>query len=80
LPKGKSLTAEALRFIAESALTKGSIKKISIDFIIGLLAYKNKCESADFNIILVVINRYLKILYYILCYKTITVSQLIKRL
>jgi hypothetical protein len=42
-----------------------------MDFIIGLLAYKNKRGGADFNVILVVINRYLKMLCYILCYKTI---------
>jgi hypothetical protein len=51
-----------------------------MDFITGLLAYKNKRKSADFNIILVIINRYLKILCYILCYKTIIALQLIKRL
>jgi hypothetical protein len=42
-----------------------------MDFIIGLPAYKNKREGADFNAILVVVNKYLKMLRYILCYKTI---------
>jgi hypothetical protein len=55
-------------------------KKIFINFIISLLTYKNKRKSADFNIILVIINRYLKMLYYILCHKTIIAPQLIKRL
>jgi hypothetical protein len=44
-----------------------------MDFITGILAYKDKRESADFNIVLVVINKYLKILCYIPCYKTIIV-------
>jgi hypothetical protein len=79
--KSKSLAVEVLWFVTKSALTKRFIKKkIFINFIISLLTYKNKRKSADFNIILVIINRYLKMLYYILCHKTIIAPQLIKRL
>jgi hypothetical protein len=42
-----------------------------MNFIIGLLAYKDKRKGTDFDAVLVVINKYLKILCYILCYKTI---------
>jgi hypothetical protein len=42
-----------------------------MDFITDLLAYKDKREDADFNTILVIINKYSKMLYYILCHKTI---------
>jgi hypothetical protein len=42
-----------------------------MNFITGFLAYKDKHKGADFNIVLVVIDKYLKMLYYILCYKTI---------
>jgi hypothetical protein len=51
-----------------------------MDFITGLLAYKDKRKGADFNTVLVVIDRYLKILCYISCYKTIIALQLAKRL
>jgi hypothetical protein len=51
-----------------------------MDFITGLPACKDKREGANFDIILVVINRYLKMLRYILCHKTITASQLAERL
>jgi hypothetical protein len=43
-----------------------------MDFITGLLAYKDKRGGADFDAVLVVINRYLKISRYIFCHKTIT--------
>jgi hypothetical protein len=43
-----------------------------MDFITGLLAYKNKRGGADFNVILVIINKYLKMSRYIPCHKTIT--------
>jgi hypothetical protein len=51
-----------------------------MDFITGLPACKDKRRSADFNTVLVVIDRYLKILCYILCYKTITALQLAEKL
>ena len=43
-----------------------------MDFITGFLAYKNKRENADFNAILVIINKYSKMSRYIPCHKTIT--------
>jgi hypothetical protein len=43
-----------------------------MNFITGLLAYKDKRGGADLDAVLVVINKYLKMLCYILCYKTIT--------
>jgi hypothetical protein len=51
-----------------------------MDFIAGLLACKDKREGADFNAVLVIIDRYLKMLCYILCYKTIIALQLAERL
>jgi hypothetical protein len=51
-----------------------------MDFIIGFPAYKDKHRGADFNAILVVINKYSKMLCYILCHKTITAPQLAERL
>jgi hypothetical protein len=51
-----------------------------MNFITGLLAYKDKRGGADFDAILVVINKYSKMLCYIPCHKTIIASQLIKRL
>ena len=51
-----------------------------MDFITGLLAYKNKRGDADFDVILVVIDKYSKMLCYILCHKTITALQLAERL
>jgi hypothetical protein len=51
-----------------------------MDFITGLLAYKDKREGADFDVILVVINRYLKMLCYILYYKTITALAACKKI
>jgi hypothetical protein len=51
-----------------------------MDFITGLPACKDKREGADFDAILVIINRYSKMLCYILCHKTITVPQLAERL
>ena len=52
--------------------------EISIDFITGLLLYKNLIEDPDFNIILIVINRYSKIARYIIYYKTINFPELTK--
>jgi hypothetical protein len=43
-----------------------------MDFITGLLACKNKRKGADFDAVLVVIDRYSKMSRYILCHKTIT--------
>jgi hypothetical protein len=42
-----------------------------MDFIIGLSACKDKRGGADFDTVLVVVNRYSKMLRYILCHKTI---------
>jgi hypothetical protein len=42
-----------------------------MNFIINLLAYKNKHKSVDYNTILVIINKYSKMLCYIFCHKTI---------
>jgi hypothetical protein len=41
-----------------------------MNFIISLV-YKNKHKGADFNVILVIINKYSKMSRYILCHKTI---------
>jgi hypothetical protein len=43
-----------------------------MDFITGLPACKDKRGGADFNAVLVVIDKYSKMLCYILCHKTIT--------
>jgi hypothetical protein len=51
-----------------------------MDFITGLLAYKDKRGGADFNTILVVIDKYSKMSRYIPCHKTITALQLAERL
>jgi transposase InsO family protein len=51
-----------------------------MDFITGLPACKDKREDADFNAILVVINKYSKMSRYIPCHKTITAPQLAERL
>jgi hypothetical protein len=44
-----------------------------MDFITGLLAYKDKHKGADFDAVLIVMDRYSKMLRYIPCHKTITV-------
>jgi hypothetical protein len=49
-----------------------------MDFIIGLLLYKNPVGGPDFNIILIVINRYSKIVRYIIYYKIINFLELAK--
>jgi hypothetical protein len=49
-----------------------------MDFITGLPPYKNPARGPDFNIILVVINRYSKIARYITCHKTINSPELAK--
>ena len=49
-----------------------------MNFIIGLLLYKNPVEDPDFNIILIVINQYSKIVRYIIYYKTINFPKLTK--
>jgi hypothetical protein len=51
-----------------------------MDFITGLPAYKNKRRDADFDAILVIMNKYSKMLRYIPCHKTITALQLAERL
>jgi hypothetical protein len=51
-----------------------------MDFITGFLAYKNKRGGADFDAVLVVVNKYLKMLCYILCHKTIIALQFAERL
>jgi hypothetical protein len=51
-----------------------------MDFITGLLACKDKRGGADFDTVLVVIDRYLKMSRYISCHKTITAPQLAERL
>jgi hypothetical protein len=51
-----------------------------MDFITSFLACKDKRGGADFDTILVVIDKYSKMLCYIPCYKTITASQLTERL
>ncbi|PMD13354.1 hypothetical protein NA56DRAFT_585739, partial [Hyaloscypha hepaticicola] len=52
--------------------------EISIDFIIGLLLYKNLIEDSDFNIILIIINWYSKMIRYITYNKIINSSEFIK--
>jgi len=52
--------------------------KIFIDFITGLLVCKNSASGLDFNAILVIVDRYLKIAKYIACYKTINSLELAK--
>jgi hypothetical protein len=49
-----------------------------MDFITGLLLYKNPVKGPDFNIILIVINRYSKIVKYIIYYKTVNSPELTK--
>jgi hypothetical protein len=49
-----------------------------MDFIIGLLLYKNLIKDLDFNIILIITNRYSKIIRYIIYYKIINSLELIK--
>jgi hypothetical protein len=49
-----------------------------MNFIIGLLLYKNLVKDPDFNIILIIINRYSKIARYIIYYKTINFLELAK--
>jgi hypothetical protein len=49
-----------------------------MNFIISLLLYKNLIKNLDFNIILIIINRYLKIIKYIIYYKIINFPKLIK--
>ena len=49
-----------------------------MDFIISLLLYKNLIEGLNFNIILIIINRYSKIVKYITYNKTINSPELIK--
>jgi hypothetical protein len=51
-----------------------------MDFITGLLACKDKRGGADFDAILVVVDKYSKMLRYIPCHKTITALQLAERL
>jgi hypothetical protein len=51
-----------------------------MDFITGLPACKDKRGGADFNTVLVVVDKYSKMLRYILCHKTITAPQLVERL
>ena len=49
-----------------------------MDFIIGLLLYKNPIKGPDFDIILIIINRYSKMARYIIYNKTIDFSEFIK--
>jgi hypothetical protein len=51
-----------------------------MDFITGLPACKDKRGGADFDAVLVVIDRYSKMSRYIFCHKTIIAPQLIERL
>jgi transposase InsO family protein len=59
---------------------KGPWKEISMDFITGLPACKDKRGGADFDAVLVVVDRYSKMSRYIPCHKTITAPQLAERL
>ena len=49
-----------------------------MDFVIGLLLYKNPIGDSDFDIILIIINRYSKIVKYITYNKTVNSPELIK--
>jgi hypothetical protein len=49
-----------------------------MNFIINLLLYKNLVKDSNFNIILIVINRYSKIVRYIIYYKIVNFLKLIK--
>ena len=49
-----------------------------MDFITDLLLYKNLIEGPDFNIILIIINRYSKIIKYITYNKIVNSPEFIK--
>jgi hypothetical protein len=51
-----------------------------MDFITGLPACKDKRGGADFNTVLVIMDRYSKMSRYIFCHKTIIALQLAERL
>jgi hypothetical protein len=51
-----------------------------MNFITSLLACKDKRKGADFNAVLVIIDKYSKMLRYIPCHKTIIALQLTERL
>ena len=52
--------------------------EISIDFVTGLLPYKNLARGLDFDIILVIVNQYLKMAKYIIYYKIVDSLELVK--
>jgi hypothetical protein len=49
-----------------------------MDFVISLLLYKNLIKGLDFDVILIIVNRYLKIIKYITYYKIVNFPELIK--
>jgi hypothetical protein len=51
-------------------------KEISIDFVTSLPLNKNLNGDKDYNLILLIVNRFLKITWYIPCQKTIDALEL----
>jgi hypothetical protein len=49
-----------------------------MDFIISLLLYKNLIKNLNFNIIFIIVDRYLKIIKYIIYYKIVNFLEFIK--
>jgi hypothetical protein len=51
-------------------------EEISMDFVTGLSPSKNLNGGEDYDLILVIVDRFLKITWYILCHKTIDALEL----
>jgi hypothetical protein len=51
-----------------------------MDFVISLFPSKNLNSGEDYNLILVIVNRFLKITWYIPCQKTINVLELAQKI
>jgi hypothetical protein len=57
-------------------LLKGLFKSIFIDFIIDLLLNKDPFTKTIYNLVLVIINRYIKVFKYITYNKTVNALEL----